>query len=158
MQKPLIKESIENELEKDLTPKIIDCLNTQKSSLERNGYSVTYKTPNVTVELVPGNILVDIDSNLVIRKDKTETYKSIKIDKTSKLYELSMITTSIMNYEARYGRAEIMNYMMYYPTLRVEKKKQSDGTTIYILTDKNTGDNFVFATRSYVLPVGVTGN
>lgn len=157
MQKPLIKESIENELKKDLTPKIIDCINTAKDSLERKGYTVTYKYPNVSVELVPGNILVGIESDMRIVKDKTETYKSIKIDKASKLYELSMITTSIMNYEARYGRAEIMNYMMYYPTLRVEKKKQSEGTTIYILTDKNTGDQFVFATRSYVLPVGVTG-
>jgi len=158
MQKPLIKESIENEIEKDLTPKIIDCINMEKSSLERNGYTVTYKNPNITVQLIPGNILVNIDSSLIVKKDKTESYKSIKIDKASKLYELSMITTSIMNYEARYGRSEIMSYMMYYPTLRVEKKKQSDGTTVYILTDKNTGDQFTFATRSYVLPVGVTGN
>ena len=157
MQKPLIKESIENEIKKDMTPKVIDCINTAKDSLERNGYAVTYKSPNVTIELVPGNILMTIDSDMRIVKDKTETYKSIKIDKASKLYELSMITTSIMNYEARYGQSEIMSYMMYYPTLRVEKKKQSDGTTIYILTDKNTGDQFNFATRSYVLPVGVTG-
>lgn len=158
MQKPLIKESIEAELKKDLTPKIIDCINSAKDSLERKGYTVTYKYPNVSVELVPGNIIINIQSDMKIVKDKTEAYKSIKIEKSSKLYELSMITTSIMNYEARYGRAEIMNYMMYYPTLRVEKKKQSEGTTIYILTDKNTGDQFVFAVRSYVLPVGVTGN
>lgn len=157
MQKPLIKESIENELKKDLTPKIIDCINTEKISLERKGYAVTYKVPNITIELVPGNILVNVESDMRIVKDKTETYKSIKINKASKLYELAMITSSIINYEARYGRAEIMNYMMYYPTLRVEKKKQSDGTTIYILTDKTSGDKFVFATRSYVLPVGVTG-
>ena len=158
MQKPLLKESIENELEKDLTPKVIDCINSAKETLERKGYVVTYnKVPNVTVELVPGNILMTIDSDLRIAKEKTETYKSIKIDKASKLYELSMITTSIMNYEARYGRAEIMNYMMYYPSLRVEKKKQDDGTTIYILTDKDTGDKFTFAVRSAVTPIGVTG-
>jgi hypothetical protein len=157
MQKPLIKESIENEIKKDMTPKVIDCLNSAKDSLVRQGYEVDYKAPNISVELVPGNILVNIDSDLRITKGKTETYKSIKMDKSSKLYELSMITTSILNYETRYGRAEILNYMMYYPQLRVEKKKQSDGTTIYILTDKETGDEFTFASRSYVLPVGVTG-
>jgi len=157
MQKPLIKESVEKEIKKDITPKVIDCINAQKNSLERNGYIVTYKNPNITVELVPGNILVDIDSNLVITKDKTESYKSIKIEKTYKLYELTMITSSIMNWEARYGEAEIMNYMMYYPTLRVEKEKQSDGTTIYILTDKTSGDQFAFAVKSVVVPVGLTG-
>ena len=158
MQKPLIKESVENELAKDLTPKIIDCINSQKSSLQRKGYSVSYnRVPNVTVQLIPGNILVDIESDLKITKDKTESYKSIKIEKTSKLYELTMITSSIMNWEAQYGEAEIMNYMMYYPTLRVEKEKQSDGTTIYILTDKTTNEQFVFAVRSVITPVGLTG-
>ena len=157
MQKPLIKESIEKELEKDLTPKVIDCINSAKDSLERKGYGFSYKSPNISVELVPGNIIINIESDIKIVKDKTETYKSIKIDKPSKLYELAMITSSIINYEARYGRTEIMNYMMYYPQLRVEKKKQSEGTTIYILTDKNSGDKFMFATRSYVIPIGVTG-
>jgi hypothetical protein len=157
MQKPLIKESVEKEIKKDLTPKIIDCINIEKNSLERNGYVVTYKNPNITIELIPGNILVDIESNLVVTKDKTESYKSIKIEKTSKLYELTMITSSIMNWEARYGEAEIMNYMMYYPTLRVEKEKQSDGTTIYILTDKTSGDRFAFAVKRVVVPVGLTG-
>ena len=158
MQKPLIKESVESEIEKDLTPKVIDCINSQKSSLERRGYSVSYnRVPNVTVTLVPGNILVDIESDLKITKDKTESYKSIKIEKTSKLYELTMITGSILNWEARYGETEIMNYMMYYPTLRVEKQKQSDGTTVYILTDKTSGDQFVFAVRSVIVPVGLVG-
>jgi len=158
MQKPLVKESIEKELKEDLTPKIIDCINDAKNSLERKGYAVSYKTPNITINLVPGTILLNIDSDMRIVKDKTETYKSIKIDKTSKLYELSMVASSIINYEARYGTAEIMSYMMYYPSLRVEKKRQSEGTTIYILTDKNTGDKFVFASRSYVLPIGITGD
>jgi hypothetical protein len=158
MQKPLIKESVENEIERDLTPKVIDCINTQKSSLERRGYSVSYnRIPNVTVNLVPGNILVNIESDLRITKDKTESYKSIKIEKSSKLYELTMITSSILNWEARYGETEIMNYMMYYPQLRVEKDKQSDGTTVYILTDKTSGDQFVFAVRSVIVPIGITG-
>ena len=101
---------------------------------------------------------MNLDSDLRVSKDRTESYKTIKITKTSKLYELVMITTSILNWEARYGDSEIMNYMMYYPELRVEKKKQDEGTTIYILTDKDTSEQFVFASRSVVLPVGITGN
>lgn len=158
MQKPLLKQSIEKELKNVLEKKSKSCLALEKASLEKSGYDVSFKEPEVTVELIPNNILVTINSDLRISKGKTESYKSIKIEKTSKLYELVMITSSILNWEARYGESEIMNYMMYYPNLKVEKKKQSEGTVIYILTDKNTKEKLIFAARSYVMPVGVTGN
>lgn len=158
MQKPLLKQSVEEELKNYLTPKIRNCLESQKEALEKNSYSVSFKNPNVIVELVPDNILVNIESDLKIEKGQTETYKSIKIDKNSKLYELVMITSSILNWEARYGDSEIMNYMIYYPDLRVEKKKQDEGTNIYIITDKNTGDKFMFASRSLAAASGITGN
>ncbi len=157
IQKPLLKDSVEKELKKSIEPKIKTCLELEKSSLERKGYSVAFKSPNVIVELIPNNMMIKIESDLKITKDKTETYKSINIDKTSKLYELVMIASSIINWEARYGGSEIMNYMMYYPQLRVEKKKQDEGTTIYMITDKNTNEKFVFATRSFAIPVGITG-
>jgi len=69
-----------------------------------------------------------------------------------------MITSSIINWEARYGDSESLSFMMHYPSLKIEKKLQSDGTTIYILTNKNTLDKFMFASRSVALPVGITGN
>ena len=68
-----------------------------------------------------------------------------------------MIASSISNWEAKYGDSETMNYMIYYPNLKVEKKKQGDGTTIYIITDKESEDKFMFASRSLVLPAGFTG-
>lgn len=157
MQKPILKQSVEQELKKYLEPKIKECFSIQKDSLEKKGYTVSYKTPVVTIELIPNNVVMNIDSDLKISKAKTETYKNFKISKTSKLYDLIMITSSILNWEARYGESEIMNYMIYYPNLRVEKKKQDEGTNIYILTDKDTGDNFLFASRSFTIPAGITG-
>jgi len=38
--------------------------------------------------------------------------------------------------------------MDYYHHLKVEKKKQGDGTTIYMITNRDTGDKFQFASRS----------
>ena len=49
-----------------------------------------------------------------------------------------------------------MNYMIYYPHLRVEKKKQGDGSTVYVLTDKESEDKFIFASKSLVFPPGIT--
>jgi hypothetical protein len=112
---------------------------------------------NISVELVPEHILVNIGSDLTITKSKTESYKNMKVDISSKMYELVMIASSILNWEARYGDSESMKYMAYYPEIRVEKKKQGEGSTVYILTDKVSSDKFMFAVRSLVLPSGFTG-
>jgi hypothetical protein len=44
--------------------------------------------------------------------------------------------------------------MAFYPDVKVEKKKQSDGTKVYIITDRNTGEKLQFATRSLAWPPG----
>ena len=157
MQKPLLKQSIEKEIRKYAEPRIKNCINSVKSSLEGKGYEVSMKTPEISFSLVPNNIMIDMDLDLKLVKDKTESYKSIKTDLSSKLYDMVMIASSISNWEARYGDSETMTYMMYYPSLKVEKKKQGDGTTVYILTDRNSDDKFMFASRSLALPAGLTG-
>jgi hypothetical protein len=44
--------------------------------------------------------------------------------------------------------------MSFYPNLRIEKKKQDDGTKVYILGDRTTGEQLLFATRSLAWPPG----
>ena len=157
MQKPLLKQSIEKELESYLQPRVKNCINAVKTSLQKKGYSVSSKNPEIDVQLIPNTILVDIKPDLQITKDKTESYKSIKTDYTSQLYSLVMIASSILNWEARYGDSETMNYMLYYPSMKVEKKKQGEGSTVYILTERNSLDKFMFASRSMALPAGISG-
>jgi len=159
VQKPLLKQSIEKELEDFSQKNIENCIESVKASLKDKGYSVSSEKPEIKVEIVPNTILISINNlNLKISKEGTESYNSIKTDLNSRLYDLIIIASSIINWEARYGDSESLNFMMYYPSLRMEKKLQSDGTTIYILTNKNTLDKFMFASRSAALPVGITGN
>jgi hypothetical protein len=47
--------------------------------------------------------------------------------------------------------------MLYYPNIKIEKKKLGEGSTVYILTNRETLDKFVFASRSVVIPAGITG-
>ena len=158
MQKPLLKQAIEKELEDYIKPKVQGCLNSFRISMEKKGYDVSLQGPEIRVELFPNNIQVtlkDVDLNIV--KDEKEIYSSVKVDVNSKLYELVMVASSIANWEARYGDAEIMNYMINYPSLEILKKPQDDGTKIYILTNKKFSDKFMFASRSMVIPVGFTG-
>ena len=82
-----------------------------------------------------------------------ESYEKFEVKKKSKIYSLLMLATSILNWEARYGDSDITTYMIYYPNVKVEKYKQSDGSKIYILSDIS-GDKFNFATRSLSWPAG----
>jgi len=157
MQKPLLKQSVEQQINSYAAPRIRNCVSSVKANLERKGYQVSMSNPEISISLVPGNIIVDIISDIKIVKDKTESYTSIKTDMASDLYGQVMLASSISNWEAVYGDAETMNYMIYYPSMKVEKKKQGDGTTIYIITERNSGDKFVFASRSLVIPAGFTG-
>ena len=158
MQKPLIAQDIKTELESYAQPKVNNCFNSVKDSLEKKGYDVSSENAEVSVELTPGNIIISLENvDLTVTKGDSENYKTIKTDLNSKLYDLIMISGSIANWEARFGDSEIMTYMSSYPSIKVEKKVQDDGTKIYILTNADTSEKFIFATKSYVIPVGVTG-
>ena len=50
---------------------------------------------------------------------------------------------------------QCLDYMQLYRGIRVEKLEQTDGTKIYILTNKETEDVFQFASRSLVFPPGL---
>ncbi len=159
MQKPMLKESIEEELSAYIKQKSTECLAKIKQVYESKGYGVSMnEAPDIRVELIPNNVKIIADVNLELSKDTTQVFKKIKVDTQSDSYDFVMITSSIANFEARYGDSETMNYMYFNPDLKVEKKTRSDGTRIYILTNRKSLDKFLFATRSFARPSGVTGN
>ena len=155
MQKPILTNTIRDELVKYSTPKIKSCLNSVKSSLESRGYSVVMRDPEIVIDLVPDNVLVDMNLGLRIEKTGVESFDHIRTGIKSKIYNFALITSSISQWETRYGDSETLNYMLYYPSLKVEKKKQSEGTTIYILTDRDSNEKFYFASRSIAVPAGL---
>ncbi len=154
MQQPLLKPHIEEELETSILDDVQLCFDSLKESFESRGYGVTIRRGDIIVELLPEVIVATIDYSLVLTKDASETYDSFSVVVYNNLYELVGIANSILNWETRFGDAESTSYMNYYHDLKVEKKKQSDGSTIYILTDRDKGDKFQFASRSYVWPPG----
>ena len=128
-----------------------------KKSLENQGYDVNLKKGDTVVELLPKKISATFNSELTLTKDSAKRYEKINVVLNNNLYELTSIADSILNWEARYGNAETTLYMNYYRDLKVEKLLQGDGSKIYILTDRNSGDKFQFATRSVVMPPGISG-
>jgi len=153
-QQPLLKQHIEREILDAIKGKAQTCIDNLKSDLEARGYTVTERKQDISVSIEPNNIVV-VFSGIDIKKESTsESYAKLEAKQASEIYDLIMLTTSILNWEARYGDSEITAYMSYYPGIKVEKYKQSDGSKIYILSSRNTDDKFVFATRSLSWPAG----
>ncbi len=125
--------------------------------IENQGYNVNLKRGGTVVEMLPKKISIAFNNELTLTKDSSRRYEKINVFLNNNLYELTSIADSIANWEARYGNAETTLYMNYYHDLKVEKLLQGDGSKIYILTERNSGDKFQFATRSVVTPPGISG-
>ncbi len=158
MQKPLLKQDIENEITSYITPKIKDCFLSLEAQLEKRGSDVSLGKVEIKTEIIPNSILVTINAPLTISKGETTEFNKFRVGIDGQLYNLVMISSSIANYEARYGDADPLTYMLYYPNIKIEKKVQSEGTAVYIVTDRPTGEKFMFASRSLAFPPGLIGD
>jgi hypothetical protein len=156
MQQPFLKQNIEQEVEKSIFKKAEECLTSLEQTYKRSGYDVKIKKGGVSLELLPKRAVLYFNSTIIATKaDSTQRYEDLRISIPNNLYELVSIATSILNFEARYGDSETTIYMNYYHDLKVEKIKQEEGSKIYILTDRNNGNKFQFATRSLAWPPAV---
>tara|TARA_B100000315_G_scaffold129822_1_gene119433 strand:- start:214 stop:681 length:468 start_codon:yes stop_codon:yes gene_type:complete len=150
----MLKQHIEEEIKNEIGNVANNCFDSLKESYEKKAYNVNLYKNSMNVELLPKRIVVNFNNTLTITKDSTEIFDKFNVILNNNLYELVSIVNSILNWEARYGDSETTIYMNYYHDLKVEKKKQTDGSTIYILTDRNTLDKFQFASRSVAWPPG----
>ena len=158
VQEPALQTRIQNDIDKNLQTVANSCFDELKSSFESKGYTVNLVKGNVTAELLPQLISITLNDKLTLTKSGSQSYNFFRIVLNNNLYELTSIANSIITWEATYGDAETTTYMSYYHNLKVEKKKQSDGTTIYILTDLDNGNKFQFASRSLAWPPGYAQN
>lgn len=157
MQQPLLKQHVEYEVVNYVKPKVEGCVQNLQSEMEKRGYTVSYKRPDVSVAIIPKNVNVNVKLDMKITKESTATYETVRVSVKNPMYDLLMISGSILNFEARYGDADPLGFMFYYPNLKVQKIKQDDGTKIYILQDRDSGQTFQFASRSLSWPAGYTG-
>jgi|SRR3989344_4346884 len=153
MQRPFLERAIETELANYLKPKIEECLAQTKESF--GAESVNYAQPQIGVTLSPGNVLVAIKVDLVIADgEERQSYEYIKKDFSSRLYDFAVVAGEITNNEVTFGDDQIDGYMYKDKTLKVEKLKQGDETTVYRLSDRGSDEKFLFAVRSLAIPPG----
>jgi len=160
MQKPFIKQDIESQLKTAISADVQKCFDSYTEKLRIKGYvvSVSPEAADLSIQILPKEIVAYLNNQITAKKgEETISYSGANLFNakiSSNVYEILMVASSILNFEARYGDSNPETYMFYYKNLKVEKKKQSDGTKVYILTDKNTEEKFKFATRSLAWPPG----
>ena len=152
IQQPLLKQNIESEIENEIKEDVVDCFNALKQSYEEKNYNVGMEIGKTTLEFLPKRVVASFDYILTVSKRQTDRYDDFSVILNNNLYELISIANSIVEWEVTLGDVDPRTYMALYPDLRVEKNLRDDGTKIYVLTDKNTGNKFQFASRSLVFP------
>ncbi len=156
VQRVLLISHIEEELQNSTRKKLNDCFDSMNSDYSSKGYETSLKRGEFNVILLPKQILLHSNTTFSITKGSTQKYESFDIVLNNNLYELASIARVIVNWEKTYGDSDPTYFMNFYRDLKIEKMPQSDGTRIYIITDRNTKSKFQFASRSVVWPLGVT--
>ncbi len=155
VQQPLLKAHFEQELSGIVRQKSNECIRKLKDEYENRGYSISIPQQTANeIEIAPESVLVRLNAPTTVRKDTTESFDEFNFVKRSKIYDLLMTATSIIDFESTYGDAETTLYTTYYPNLRVKKLTLTDGTTIYTVEDVTTNEKFTFASRSLAWPGG----
>ncbi len=154
IQQPLLKQHIESEIKNNTQDEAEACFQDLKESYEKKGYNVNLVEGETLVELLPERIVTTFKNELTVTKGESERYETFSVVLNNNLYELISIANSIIAWEATYGDADPRIYMTYYPDLKVEKNLRDDGTRIYVLTNRDKGNKFQFASRSLVFPPG----
>ena len=153
VQQPLLVRHVEREIKEQIQPRARQCVQQLKEEYERRGYRVSIALGDINVSIVQGSIETEYTGLFEVSKENTQTFRTFGVSKTSELYDLLMLSTSIIEFESTLGGSETLLYVQFYPDLKIEKLKK-EGDTIYTLTNVVTEDKFTFATRSLAWPSG----
>jgi hypothetical protein len=155
-QNPLIKNKFQQSLKELITSDVNGCYESSVNELRSLGYDVK-ETDNVNfvVTINPNDITINLKALTLISQGESGSVQEdfqVKVD--SNVYDLLMLSTTIVQFETEYGDSSTDILMYYYPDYRIEKKRVSEGNKVYILTDKKTEEQIKFAVRSYAWPAG----
>ncbi|MBU3924283.1 MAG: hypothetical protein KJ592_05165 [Nanoarchaeota archaeon] len=151
VQVPFLKNVFDEQMEILIRDKVDVCYDNSIGSLREQGYDVGSGSVDYDVLIEPGVVRVEIDAPTTVGG---QSFTRFNVRVNAPVYDMVMIATSILQFEAKYGDADASSMMDYYPDYVIDKVKRGDGTTVYILENKVMGNKFKFASRSLVFPAG----
>ena len=152
---PLLELRIEDEIVDDTSDEIHDCFDTMMEDLEDKGFSVSGGATRYDVDLRPGVVAVNLRRSVEISKDgETRSFENFDVRVGSSLYELILVSRDIVRDEIEFCAFDYVWAMSNYPRYKI-RRIGYDFAKIYMVQDRFSGDEFKFATRSCVAPIGI---
>ncbi len=155
VQQPMTKNNFKKELNLMVKSKANICVRSLIDEYEKRDYLVDSGGVESSIAIVPNKIIVSYNAPLTVsRNNQLNTYQNFNVELGSEMYDLLFIASSVIEYESKMGDSASELYLQYYPDLRIEKIKLTDGTKIYKLSNVVTEEEFSFASRSLAWPAG----
>lgn len=151
MQVPFPDAKFEEQLEIALREEINSCYTESLEELKSQGYEVVQGDVNYDITLEQNGVKVKIDAPTIAGSQKFAKF-NVQLD--TPIYEMTMIATSILQYETSYGDSDTDTLSTLYPDYKITKLKMTDGSTLYTIESKLSENKYRFATRSMVFPPG----
>ena len=154
-QQPLLIEHIEDEIYKYTKPRISNCFQVLKTTLEPRYQVEIDENWDLTTELTPSGVETIIDREVKMQRgDNIRTFNLFKVNIMHPVYGLAEVAMEIVNAESRYCNFDDLGFMIIYPRYDINKFRLGDSSTIYSVKDLTTDKEFKFAVRSCAIPPG----
>ena len=151
VQVPFLKNTFDEQMEVLIRDEVDACYDASVNDLKGRGYEVVSGTVEYDVVIEPGAVRVEIGAPTTVGSTRIARF-NVRVNAPT--YDMVMLATSILQFETKYGDADVSSMMLLYPDYIIDKIKRGDGTTVYILEHKDLGNKFQFASRSLAWPAG----
>jgi len=159
-QVSFLEDHVEKEIASAIKNSVDSCFRTLEEVYAGEGFKANVRTEDgeIEVNLVEGHVVLNLKRYLVTltNDEGTYNYRSFEISQGSNLKKLIELSFAIVEDEATkpegvdldFYRSNNKDFELW------EFKPYADGTQIYVIKNKKTGEVFQFASRSYVIPPG----
>lgn len=158
IQKPFLKQHFQKNLLDEVEDDILECYDNSIAELRGQGYEVLEGDKNISIGLEPDKVIIDLQAPVTLNRESSRRFTNFRTNINSGIYNMLIISTTLLQYESTLGDSDVDSLMFYYPDYSIQKLKQGDGTTIYIVKDIKNQNKFQFASKSLVWPAGYTGD
>lgn len=154
-QRPMLIEHIEQEITNYLEPKMRSCFSSLRDELEKRGYTVSMGEMNIVTGLQTRKVSITAERSLKLTKNnEVRNFEKFKASLANPIYDLAKIAMEISNQESHYCNFDVLGFMILYPKYDIKKFREDD-STIYILKEVASGEEFTFAIRSCAVRAGL---
>lgn len=156
-QESVLIQHLRREIENSINEDVDACFNEMEREFESDGYQVSLGGGfGLDVDLISRRVVLDIDRDVsVVRSESSSDYDEFEISVSSRFYDLAVVVGEIVSQEARFCNFEKGGFMLLYPEFEIDKFRTGEGTIVYTVEHKKSGEEFKFAVRGCVIPPGV---